>query len=853
MKRLLALLAIVFAIPARCQVGESTPGWFAFDMPGLEAASGTPVDLSALNAEPAGKHGFLRVVDGHFVDGQGTRVRLIGSNITGDSCFMEPETADRLAKRLRQWGFNCLRLHFMDFNRGGSIWEDDKTGTLSEEQLQRLDHLIAACTKNGIYIDLNLHVGRAYPDQPTIPGSRAFRFGKTLDRWYDPYIAMIEAYARGLLDRRSTVTGIRWADDPGIGVIEINNENTLIREIRPEYRQLPDPWKSAFLAKWNAWLKAKYGTTAALRKTWDRGVQPLGENLLGSAWKIEKAGTAEATLTETDGVWRWSATKAGTAFWHLQMQYPDLRLPPGRYTFSFRARSRTGNTLSHNLMLNQAPWTTVGLRATLKLTPEWQTFTITTPVIAPPVDGPLRLNFSLNNKVGEVEFADFSLRTGGGKGLPKNQTFATGIGIPDDDVTDEVTNDWYAFLIDTEMATAKRIVTFLKKDLGCRAPIADTQVTYGGAGGIRRESEICDYIDIHGYWEHPHYARSDKGWVTGFRIPNTTQVASPSAAALGNLACNRVAGLPLSVSEYNTPAPNDHGAELFPLLTAMAALQDWDALYSYTYRDFGKSYEDTRIRGHFHLIGRADLLVHIPASVHLFRLGALQPATQRTTLVLPLDQTAELTRTNYWLSGLWTKLGMELGSAWFRRIEVKTKPSGEPEVLDPMQLPEGGCSDGPVTWFPKDEKGPWLSLNVPSVRLLIGHVGGRQFKVGDIGLAVAKRPWPGDLPAYACISLTALDDQPVAQSRRLLLAASARTENTNMQWNEDRTSLVGKDAWGGNSTVSEAVPLTLDLPGAAYRATALDAQGRPGKPVQVDGNRLQLRAEDQTLWVLIER
>ena len=93
----------------------------------------------------------------------------------------------------------------MDFNRGGSIWEDDKAGKLSEEQLKRLDHLIAACIKNGIYINLNLHVGRAYPDQPDPRANRTFRFGKTLDRWYEPYVAMIEDYARGLLDRRNTV------------------------------------------------------------------------------------------------------------------------------------------------------------------------------------------------------------------------------------------------------------------------------------------------------------------------------------------------------------------------------------------------------------------------------------------------------------------------------------------------------------------------------------------------------------------------------------------------------------------------------------------------------------------------
>ncbi|MBT3291783.1 MAG: cellulase family glycosylhydrolase, partial [Victivallales bacterium] len=150
MRHLAAFAALFSLSTALGQVNENTPGWFAFDMPGLEAPSGTPVDLSGLTTEPAGGSGFLQVKDGHFADGRGQRVRLIGTNITGDSCFMEPETADRLALRLRQWGFNCVRLHFMDFTRKSSIWEDAKTGTLSEDQLKRLDHLVAAFAKNGI-------------------------------------------------------------------------------------------------------------------------------------------------------------------------------------------------------------------------------------------------------------------------------------------------------------------------------------------------------------------------------------------------------------------------------------------------------------------------------------------------------------------------------------------------------------------------------------------------------------------------------------------------------------------------------------------------------------------------------
>lgn len=854
MQRLALALATLFAFHAFGQVDTATPGWFVFDVPGLEVPEGSPVDLAHLNAEAAGARGFLRVENGHFVDGAGRRVRLIGTNVTGDSCFPEPEQGERLARRLRQWGFNCLRLHFMDYNRAGSIWEDPATGAVSEEQLRRLDHFAAACARHGIYLNVNLHVSREYPGQPQIPGSRRLSMGKTIDRWHEPYVAMIEDYARALLDRTNTVTGVRWADDPAVCSIEINNENTLIADIRADYRNLPEPWRSEFTAKWTAWLKAKYGTEAALEKAWNRDVQPLGEDLLAErGWVVENNGGAASELVRDGEVWRWTATQAGSAAWNLQMQVKNLRLPPGRYTMQFRARSRTGNAVSHTLMLDRDPWGTVGLRAALNLTPEWQDFTITSPVVEPSVDGPLRLNFSLNNKPGEVEFAGFTLRPGGGRGLVPGQSLEAGLDIPEDGVVTDVVDDWYAFLIDTEMATTRRLVRFLKEELRCRAPIADTQVNYGGAGGVRRESELCDYIDIHGYWEHPSYTRNEKGWTTAFRIPNTAQAASPSAGTLGGIACYRVANFPFSVSEYNIPAPNDHGADLFPMLAAMAAVQDWDALYSYTYRDFGKDYENTFIKRYFHLIGRTSLLVHIPAAVHLFRLEALAPAASVTTVELPRPQIPSLAHSKERLSGLWSSLGVETGSTWFRRWEVVVKPEGDPAVQNPLPLAEGVREGGAVRWYPNDPAGAWLSIDTPSVRLLTGHLGGRTMTVGDATFAVAARPWPKDLPAYACITLTALDRQPIAASRRILLAASARTENSNMVWNETRTTLEGKDGWGQSPTLSEAVPLELTLPGAAFTARALDALGQPGKPVAATGNILRLRAEDATLWVLIER
>ena len=72
---------------------------FPFVMGGNEPNAGI-ADVSWLNEKPAGKHGFVSVRDGHFVDGSGRRIRFLATNFTFGSAFPSHEEADALAARL---------------------------------------------------------------------------------------------------------------------------------------------------------------------------------------------------------------------------------------------------------------------------------------------------------------------------------------------------------------------------------------------------------------------------------------------------------------------------------------------------------------------------------------------------------------------------------------------------------------------------------------------------------------------------------------------------------------------------------------------------------------------------------
>ncbi|MBT4814891.1 MAG: cellulase family glycosylhydrolase [Lentisphaerae bacterium] len=860
-RHLAAALVLAMASYSHGQVTSSTPGWFEFDMPGLAVPDGAAVDLSHLNDAGISAEGFVAVRDGHFVDADGKRLRLFGTNVTGDSCFPSEAVSPRLARRLRQYGFNCLRLHFMDYSWGGetreSLWEDPAKGTLSAKNLAKLDRLIAECAANGIYLNLNLHVGREYPGQPKIPGIRTFRFSKNLDRWHEPFVQQMEQFCRDLLNHVNPHTGRRYADEPAIACVEINNENTMIRDVLADLRHLPEPFFGALGKRWTAWLRTRYGTTTALRRAWNAEVVPLGEERLtnAEAWIVQNAGGAESTLEKGGNRLTWAATAPGTASWNLQLQYKGLELEPGRYTLTFRARSRDSKRVGYNVMLDADPWGNVGLNDTITLSPDWQLFTRSGPIKAATAPGPLRLNISLRNEVGQVELEDVSLRPGGGEGVPAGQSLESGIGLPGTAAVKAVKLDWMRFLIDTEMSTTKRLVKLLKKEIRCGMPVADTQVSYGGVAGVLREDALCDYVDIHGYWEHPHYTRDEAGRVTSFRIANTSQVTSDGGGTLARMGIHRIAGRPFSISEYNTPAPNDHGAELFPLFAAVAALQDWDAFYSYTYRDFGKDYVNTFIRKYFHLIGRANVLVHAPASSLAFRQELIAASTHGPQCVLPAGRIPELASEIGGVADVWRNLDADPGAVWLRKTTVALL-DGEANaaIRGNATVPDGiRTSDtSEISWHPGDPDGAWFSLNAPSVRFLIGHVGGRSFDLGDSTVSVMARPWPKNVPAYACISLAGLDGKPLTASRRILLAASARTENTGMPWNDDRTGFK-PGGWGTSPTLSEAVPLDVTVPGSAVRAWRVTAEGRQGEELTMENGMLRLRSEHQTLWVLFTR
>jgi hypothetical protein len=202
----------------------------------------SPIDLSFLNApeKPAGKRGFLKVTSDRLVFEDGARARFWGTNLTSYALFATtPENVKYQARRLSALGFNLVRLHHHD-----SSWvnpnifgdrDSADTRSLSAAMLDKLDWWIKCLKDEGIYIWLDLHVGRQFKAGDQIDDFEEISKGKPLAalKGYNYVNTSIrqamKRFNDAYVNRVNVHTNTRYKDEPAIIAMLITNENDVTR------------------------------------------------------------------------------------------------------------------------------------------------------------------------------------------------------------------------------------------------------------------------------------------------------------------------------------------------------------------------------------------------------------------------------------------------------------------------------------------------------------------------------------------------------------------------------------------------------------------------------------------------
>lgn len=855
-----AALVAISSSPVRAQTR------FPFSMP-WDDASKNALDASDLNPAPIAGAQRLTIKNGHFFDTTGRRVRFLGANLVASANFSTPENSAKFAARLHKFGFNIVRLHHMDASWANpNIFGQDRdndhasNAQVSPQSLDLLDHTVANLKKNGLYVDLNLHVARGlsagdnFPDTDKIP-----QMGKVVAYFEPRFIALQKDYARQLLNHKNPTTGTRLADDPALALVEINNEDSLAGEAWSGILQsLPVFYRTTLRTGWNKFLRARYISTQALRTSWNAPLDvPDAPNLLHNArfqdgvaddgapkgWQLETQGDAKAQLSVVDVQNPPEDGPPGKALrvgieavpdqgWKLQLHQTGLDLRPNSfYTVSFWARSDAARGASCYFALDQAPWSQVGGNNALSLSTGWklQRFAFKTGVTLP---DHTRFSLALGDAKDAVEIADVKLVSGALALVPISQSVESGtLDLPPaQGATPMQARDWIEFLGATESAYVSTMRDTIKGECGFKGAVTCSQASYGGLAGIAREA-ASDWTDMHAYWQHPEFPHQQwdaKDW----RIANTPMLDDARGGTLPGLATYRVEGKPFTVSEYNHPAPNDYASETLPTILAYAGLQNWDGVFLFDYNGDRDTWNPGKIRGFFDADSDPNKMVFASAMARAFLSGALAPAPAKTTLVVPKDSllglAAQTSPGASWTFGegvseLWRASGMGLSDALSSRMALRLVEGSGAARLERSGTRSVRAGSPAFDWEFSGPQGH-LVVDSPAVKALVGRVAGETSSFWPLGALSIGSPRSSN--GWASFVVVARDGKPLEKSGSILLCTLDRAENANMAWNADRTS-VG-DGWGQGPTLLETPSAALELRTTAVHAQVwkLDASGK---------------------------
>ncbi len=819
---------------------------FPFVLPWDDATPGI-TNVSALLDKPAGDAGFVTARDGHLFAGP-KRVRFFGVNLAFGGNFPTHADAEKVAARMAKFGINCVRFHHMDTGTApGGILQKDKR-TLDPESLDRLDYFIAQLKKNGIYANLNLHVGLEYPGFQKWEGAAGYFKG--VDNFFTPMIGQQRDYARALLAHTNPYTGRAYVDEPAVAFIEINNENGLIMEWNNgSLDAMPDPFAAEFRQQWNAWLTRKYGEHAKLAASWNQGVEPLGEEMLKparTAWAFEQNGGAKASLDFDTGdatpgdTMHVHVTQPGQESWHVQVGQPGLAFAAGKtYTARFRAKSSVAGKVSVVLSQAHVPWKQLAGRDA-KLTGEWQEFQFSMPIASG--DDKARLTFSgLGKTVGEFWFSGASLRPGGIIALNDGEKLGTLPAFRKKDIgsrTLAAQRDWNEFLVDTETNYWTGMRQFIRDDLHAHS------LVLGSATGFSPwivQSKL-DVVDAHAYWQHPHFPH--RQWdMNDWNVKNVSMAGAPDGGTLPGLALRRVAGKPFIVTEYNAASPNSYSSEAFLELCAVAALQDWDGLFVFAYSHRLNDWDTKRMTSFFDIDQHPTKMATVPAALALFMRGDLEspgdPVIAETTAAAALESV----RTG----GSWVEAksyGVPALEIFRRPIAMRigatakwsAPPANDSEVIR--------SANGQLTW---DTSARRMLVATPRSAGVVGSMhAGETIDLGSVHIT------PGATEQnWATIDATVIAGVDFKSARRILITATGMNENTGMLWKDaEKTSV---STWGKGPSLVEGITAKISLPELKdAKARALDERGQRKAEVPLTRSegriQIELSSDHKTLW-----
>ncbi len=261
-------------------------------------------DVSGLLHTPAGSHGPLQRAGSGLAFSDGTPVKLWG---LGARAAATPELQERQARFYARHGVNVVRQHPVQ-DELGLLQPDPEGGgrRLDPARLDRFDRWFSTLGEHGIYMDWSPFYPHVIgPDDGYPPDLYAElpdrRGGKSTSGvvGFVPEAQQAQwEWLRTLLEHANPYTGLRYADDPALAILEVHNEDSLFWHAPLNTLAAGEdlPLHTALLKRlWMEWLRQRYGDDEALAAAWGHSRRD-GDSVdnpdmpLYGAWEMEADG-----------------------------------------------------------------------------------------------------------------------------------------------------------------------------------------------------------------------------------------------------------------------------------------------------------------------------------------------------------------------------------------------------------------------------------------------------------------------------------------------------------------------------------------------------------------------------------
>ena len=220
----------------------------------VETEPGSVLDFSGMLDAPAGKYGFIRNIGGHlgFEKAPEKRIRFYGANICYEGNFINRPLARKLARIMRERGYNLLRFHHFERDL---IRKDSAVSTeIDPVKMDRMDGIFAEAKAQGIYVTLDLFISRPLREGEVkeFPGERIgigdfkqliIASPSALENW--------KTFAANFLNHVNPYTGLAWKEDPALISINLINEGNIAFDFNGD-----SPANRLFRTRYPGWLKA---------------------------------------------------------------------------------------------------------------------------------------------------------------------------------------------------------------------------------------------------------------------------------------------------------------------------------------------------------------------------------------------------------------------------------------------------------------------------------------------------------------------------------------------------------------------------------------------------------------------